>query len=217
MIVSLVNLSCHPRWAPPDARSAASHTSSSLFNSSTFNRCPPPLRTGELATPLESIASALLIHNGALQTLCFQYVSHSFPCNGGVGGRFSPSPFVFNHFHSLKVRTASEHPKRMRVLSEAKDLSSLELFNPQLLSFSPLSPLTSHESPVTCPLQICTFIFNNFQDAPPATPFFSNFCIVARRCTWGYPFLIWRARRSGPMLFPVRRIGYQSRVTSHRP
>src|SRR6266567_8529524 len=29
-------------------------------------------------------------------------------------------------------------------------------------------------------LQICPFIFNNFHDAPPATPFFSKFCIVAR-------------------------------------
>ena len=29
------------------------------------------------------------------------------------------------------------------------------------------------------PLQICTFVFNNFQDAPPATPFLSSICIVA--------------------------------------
>ena len=28
-------------------------------------------------------------------------------------------------------------------------------------------------------LQICPFVFNNFQDAPPATPFLSSFCIVA--------------------------------------
>src|SRR5205823_1552664 len=28
-------------------------------------------------------------------------------------------------------------------------------------------------------LQICTFVFNHFQDAPPATPFLSSFCIVA--------------------------------------
>ena len=34
-------------------------------------------------------------------------------------------------------------------------------------------------------LQICTFVFNNFQDAPPATPFVSCFCIVARG--WGTP------------------------------
>ena len=40
------------------------------------------------------------------------------------------------------------------------------------------SPVTSHESQVTT-LQICTFIFNNFQDAPPATSFLSTFCIVA--------------------------------------
>jgi hypothetical protein len=35
-------------------------------------------------------------------------------------------------------------------------------------------------------LQICLFIFNNFQDAPPATSFFSCFCIVARG--GGVPF-----------------------------
>jgi hypothetical protein len=37
------------------------------------------------------------------------------------------------------------------------------------------------------PLQICTFAFNNFRDAPPATPSFSNFGVVARG--WlGIPF-----------------------------
>lgn len=29
------------------------------------------------------------------------------------------------------------------------------------------------------PLQTCTFVFNHFQDAPPATSFSSSFCIVA--------------------------------------
>src|SRR5215471_16949645 len=29
-------------------------------------------------------------------------------------------------------------------------------------------------------LQICPFVFNHFHDAPPATPFASIFCIVAR-------------------------------------
>src|SRR5690242_15575789 len=38
---------------------------------------------------------------------------------------------------------------------------------------------------VLIPLQICTFVFNSFQDAPAATPLFSNFCIVARG--WVYP------------------------------
>src|SRR6266849_7425190 len=32
-------------------------------------------------------------------------------------------------------------------------------------------------------LQICTFVFNHFHDAPLTTPFFSNFCIVVRGCT----------------------------------
>src|SRR2546427_1722129 len=31
-------------------------------------------------------------------------------------------------------------------------------------------------------LQICSFIFNNFQNPSPATPFLSNFCVVARGC-----------------------------------
>ena len=35
------------------------------------------------------------------------------------------------------------------------------------------SPVTSHESPIT-KLQIRPFVFNNFHDAPPPTPFFSN-------------------------------------------
>ena len=30
------------------------------------------------------------------------------------------------------------------------------------------------------PPQICLFVFNNFHDAPPATRFFSRFCMVAR-------------------------------------
>src|SRR5713101_1609617 len=33
--------------------------------------------------------------------------------------------------------------------------------------------------PCSFSLQICTFIFNHFRDAPPATFFFSCFCIVA--------------------------------------
>src|SRR5579859_993696 len=37
----------------------------------------------------------------------------------------------------------------------------------------------AHTSPLQKPLQICTFVFNHFQDAPPATPFLSTFCIVA--------------------------------------
>lgn len=40
-----------------------------------------------------------------------------------------------------------------------------------------------------CPdlsLQICAFVFNHFHDAPPATPYLSDFCIVARG--WVYLF-----------------------------
>ena len=49
--------------------------------------------------------------------------------------------------------------------------------------FEPASPLhLRNSSPLQPPLQICTFIFNNFQDAPPTTPFLSSFCIVARGC-----------------------------------
>ena len=40
------------------------------------------------------------------------------------------------------------------------------------------SPLATSHSPLFL-LQICTFVFNNFQDAHPTTLFFSYFCIVA--------------------------------------
>ena len=42
-------------------------------------------------------------------------------------------------------------------------------------------------------LQICPFIINNFQDAPPATLFFSCFCIVARG--WHTPLQQKHSRR----------------------
>ena len=90
--MSLVTLSRHPRWQHPDPRSAPSYTSSTSFNSFTFNDFLTPLRNRELATPLQSIASALFIHNGALQTLCFHNVSHSFPCSRGEGGLADSAP-----------------------------------------------------------------------------------------------------------------------------
>jgi hypothetical protein len=64
------------------------------------------------------------------------------------------NPFLINHFRTLSHATegGGKHPLFHRV--------------------------TSHGSPATM-LQICTFSFNNFHDAPPATPFFSCFCIVA--------------------------------------
>ena len=49
--------------------------------------------------------------------------------------------------------------------------------------------VTRHEPPVhgllpcSLSLQICTFVFNRFHNAPPAISFFSNFCISARGCT----------------------------------
>ena len=55
------------------------------------------------------------------------------------------------------------------------------------ISFS--SSFSRHESLATSKfprswLQICPFIFKQLQDAPPATLFFSCFCMVARGC-WG--------------------------------
>ena len=41
-------------------------------------------------------------------------------------------------------------------------------------------PIRENPRPVLVLLQIRPFIFNDFQDAPPATFFFSCFCIVAR-------------------------------------
>ena len=49
------------------------------------------------------------------------------------------------------------------------------------------------------PLQVCTFVFNNFHDAPPATPFLSSFCIVARECVG--PVSV---RELGAMVFKPR-------------
>ena len=49
-------------------------------------------------------------------------------------------------------------------------------------------PAPYNPRPTICPaipLQFCTFVFNNFQDAPPATPLLSRFCIVAGG--WGTP------------------------------
>src|SRR5437764_15375474 len=42
-----------------------------------------------------------------------------------------------------------------------------------------LPRVNSHEALVAT-LQICPSVFNNFHDAPPATPFLSYFCSVAR-------------------------------------
>ena len=45
----------------------------------------------------------------------------------------------------------------------------------------------ANRSSLQKPLQICTFVFNNFQDAPPVIPFLSTFCIVARGCMGTLP------------------------------
>jgi hypothetical protein len=47
------------------------------------------------------------------------------------------------------------------------------------------SPVTNHQSPS---LRIRPFVFNNFQDAPPASSFFSYFCIVVRVSVRPLPF-----------------------------
>jgi hypothetical protein len=47
------------------------------------------------------------------------------------------------------------------------------------------SPVTNHQSPS---LQIRPFVFNHFQDAPPASSFFSYFCIAARAGMGPLPF-----------------------------
>ena len=49
-----------------------------------------------------------------------------------------------------------------------------------------IAQLMSHPRHPHCKkLQICPFIFNSLQDAPPSTLFFSYFCIVAGG--WVYP------------------------------
>src|SRR5215467_13063747 len=70
VVLSLVNFSPHPQQYPPDPSAPA------LFSVLTSN-------LQQHLTSVFSCTSALLIHNGALQTLCFQNVPHSFPSNGG--------------------------------------------------------------------------------------------------------------------------------------
>ena len=61
-------------------------------------------------------------------------------------------------------------------------------------------------------LQICTFVFNHFHDAPPATSFLSCFCIVARGCT--SPALrTLRSLGSGSTVHGST--GHESPVTNH--
>jgi hypothetical protein len=89
------------------------------------------LHNRALATPLESIASAL------------------FPIQLGVGGLNRISFFEFRVSNSLRRRS----PESRNTLQ--------------------------------CSLQVCSFVFNQLQDAPPANPFLSSFCIVAGG--WVYP------------------------------
>ncbi len=51
--------------------------------------------------------------------------------------------------------------------------------------FCPFSSRVTVHGLLRCSLslQVCTFVFNHFHDAPPATLFLSNFCIIARGCT----------------------------------
>ena len=69
----------------------------------------------------------------------------------------------------------------------AHSLAQLALRNSfGINSLRTVSHATEGVPPTPCSLsvQICTFIFNHFHDAPPATLFLSCFCIVARG--WGY-------------------------------
>lgn len=87
-------------------------------------------------------------------------------------------------------------------LSTCKPFRITSLAHPRMLSSVESHPCKKDRGgPLPCPscasslsqevsssartLQICTFIFNHFRDAPPATFSFSCFCIVARG--WIYP------------------------------
>ena len=65
--------------------------------------------------------------------------------------------------------------------------------------------ITEH---LQCSLQICSLVFNNLQDAPPATPFLSSFCMVARG--WVSPKILRTPTGSHSCT------SHESRVTSHR-
>jgi hypothetical protein len=82
----------------------------------------------------------------------YPFSFHRFPHSFAPMGHCNP--FLINHF---------------RTLSHAMEGGGMNPLFPRVIS---------HGSPVTM-LQICPFNFNNFHDAPPATPFFSCFCIVA--------------------------------------
>ena len=74
--------------------------------------------------------------------------------------------------------------------------------------YNPKSPVCP-----AIPLQICTFVFNNFHDAPPATLFFSNFCIFARG--WhGSPHFLFSVFHFLPPLTPLECALPRSRTLS---
>jgi hypothetical protein len=90
-----------------------------------------------------------------------------------------PSTFMLSSFVLFKPQPATTARFSPLAPSQPISLSSLCELCASALSHSPLR----HRSSVQLSLQNCTFVFNNLQVAPPATPLFSDFCIVAGGCT----------------------------------
>ena len=91
------------------------------------------------------------------------------------GVRSRPISFDYNLLRTL----CPEHSRWMRneTLSTPFPSIASALFAPAT-GGGATSLLTTHKKNV----QISPFVFNKFQDAPPATPFFSHFCIAAGGC-----------------------------------
>jgi len=137
--------------------------------------------------------SSLLCATGSSQPLCNQSLPHSLSITG------RSKPFVFTMFRTLSraaegkgglqiprqlrfLRPRSHHCPRITPALAPRHRPPLSVTSPLSLSSLNFRLLTSFSALPCAPLQICTFIFNHFQDAPPATPFLSTFCIVAGGC-----------------------------------
>src|SRR5205814_3566733 len=108
----------------------------------------------------------------------------------------SPIPaFLQNVANSCICHTSEKSPVTPIIATDPKTRSRKSCVchtcdpSPLLHFISFSSSFSRHESlaPSKFPrswLQICSFIFKQLQDAPPATLFFSCFCMVAQGC-WG--------------------------------
>src|SRR5207245_4669457 len=118
--------------------------------------------------------------------------------------------FVAHSLSTLTLSTPSLRPPEFRILFQVRypatpffatltktagvvwvlaEIASRKARSPSHSGTLHSALVTRHEPPVhgslpcSLSLQIGTFVFNRFHNAPPAISFFSNFCISARGCT----------------------------------